>query len=75
MNHDEEVGRFATAYADLISSLIHDINRIKDAKHKVDKKQELDKMDHYFQKAAAVLTDLITWLDVFGEGKDAAKDS
>ena len=70
MNHTEAYGRFATAYADLLHELISDINRIKNPKHKVERQQELDKMDYFVHKGMIIMIEMNNWLRVFGSPEE-----
>ena len=74
MNHNEEINRFALAYADLALSLIIDIQSIKNTKHRIEKKQELEKINHYLRKVGLIIDDLNEWLTAFGVDGNAAEN-
>ena len=48
----------------------HDIKRIENPKHKVEKQQEFDKMDYYVHKGMIVMIELNNWLRVFGSPEE-----
>ena len=51
------------------------INKICNAKQKVQMQQELDKMDHYIRKINGIADDLDCYFSAFGADDDAAKNS
>lgn len=77
MNHYDVIGRFGTAYADLLHAFILEINETKDFKRKIEKQQDLDKVIHYMYKVSEIVRDLNQWFAAFGVEADAgaAKDS
>ena len=75
VNHDDMIGRFATAYVDLLHVFILEINTTKDFKRKIEKQQDLDKVIHYMYKVSEIVRDLNQWFTAFGADDDADKNS
>ena len=71
MNHDDVIGRFGTAYADLLHVFILEINATKDFKRKIEMQQDLDKIIHYMYKVSEIARDLNQWFTAFGVESNA----
>lgn len=66
MNHIKDLSKFGSAYTTAIGGLIHDVQKIHDPKHRVEKQQDLDKIIHLMLKVNERMADLNNWLTVFG---------
>ena len=66
MNHDGELRVLGAALKIVLVKFETDIDNIKDWKHRIEQKQNFDKMKHWMLKMSEELDYLNKWLTEFG---------